>query len=99
MSSVVDAAHERRDMALEALLIVARKVVRGPEGISELGSAVHYVDDIDRIYREENEAEAVDRLAEMLEHEACTYTLHATTPEIAVHLALFQMHGALPSCG
>lgn len=33
------------------------------------------------------DSEAVDNLAEMLGHEACAYTMKATTEEIALHLA------------
>lgn len=36
---------------------------------------------------DDEDSEAVDNLAEMLGHEACAYTLHATTEEIAMHLA------------
>jgi hypothetical protein len=39
--------------------------------------------------RDELEEAAIDHLAEMLGHEACAYTLKATYPEIAVHLALY----------
>jgi hypothetical protein len=51
--------------------------------------------------REDREAMAVDHLARVVGHdEACAFTARATTPEIAVHLALVvQAAGALASCG
>lgn len=50
--------------------------------------------------REEREMQAVDDFAEKIGHEACMYTLKATTYEIAMHLLLVdQAGGPVPACG
>lgn len=65
-----------------------------------VGKAIRrWYEDNSPVDREQAESDAVDHLAEMLGHEACDYTLKATTDEIAVHLALFAREGSLESCG
>lgn len=50
--------------------------------------------------RDDIEGDAVDRFAAGLGHEACDYTLHATTLEIAMHLVMVSVAGGpIPACG
>lgn len=50
--------------------------------------------------REDDLGEAADLLGSMANHEACQYTIKATSEEIIVHIALVMQNGGpLESCG